>query len=184
MDILVAAAEVLRRNGYDATTMKDIAAGVNLTAASLYHHYKSKDFLLLAVLETGLGLAIDRMDRIASSVQPCAARLREMITTHILDVTANPAVGAAMVFEIRALMTAKPGQRDSAGVDEEFIERRDGFFRLRDHFETLFRRVIDEGIKSGEFRTVDAAVFTRAMLGAHNWVGVWYRPDGRLSGKE
>jgi TetR/AcrR family transcriptional regulator, cholesterol catabolism regulator len=81
-------------------------------------------------------------------------------------------------------MTAKPGQRDSAGVDEEFIERRDGFFRLRDHFETLFRRVIDEGIKSGEFRTVDAAVFTRAMLGAHNWVGVWYRPDGRLSGKE
>ncbi|MBZ0275449.1 MAG: TetR/AcrR family transcriptional regulator, partial [Anaerolineae bacterium] len=36
-DIIVAAADVLRRSGYEATTMKDIAAEVNLTAASLYH---------------------------------------------------------------------------------------------------------------------------------------------------
>jgi AcrR family transcriptional regulator len=31
-DILLAAADVLQRNGYEATTMKDIAAAVNLTA--------------------------------------------------------------------------------------------------------------------------------------------------------
>ena len=55
-DILWAAAEVLHRNGYEATTMKDIAAQVNLTAASLYHHFKNKDFLLLSVLEVGLDL--------------------------------------------------------------------------------------------------------------------------------
>ena len=53
-DILQAAAAVLRRNGYDATTMKDIAAQVNLTAASLYHHFENKDVLRLAVLELGL----------------------------------------------------------------------------------------------------------------------------------
>lgn len=184
MDILVAAADVLRRNGYEATTMKDIAAQVNLTAASLYHHFKNKDFLLLAVLETGLQRAIDRMEHILQSAQSYTDKLREMITTHIVDVTANPAVGAAMVFEIRALMNAKPGLRSADEVDGDFIERRDAFFRKRDEFEKLFRQVIRDGIAAGEFRPVDAAIVTRAMLGAHNWVGVWYRPDGRLSGKE
>ena len=43
-EIVRAAADVLREHGYDATTMKDIASRVNLTAASLYHHFKSKDF--------------------------------------------------------------------------------------------------------------------------------------------
>ncbi len=61
-DILWAAAEVLRHNGYEATTMKDIAAQVNLTAASLYHHFKSKDFLLLNVLEVGLNLTIAKLE--------------------------------------------------------------------------------------------------------------------------
>jgi len=31
---------------------------------------------------------------------------------------------------------------------------------------------------------VDVGIFTKTMLGAHNWVGVWYRPTGRLSGEE
>ena len=71
-DILWAAAEVLHRNGYEATTMKDIAAQVNLTAASLYHHFKNKDFLLLSVLEVGLDLTIDKLDVIASTDLTCA----------------------------------------------------------------------------------------------------------------
>ena len=41
--------------------MKDIASQVNLTAASLYHHFESKDFLLLSVLESGMELALDRI---------------------------------------------------------------------------------------------------------------------------
>ena len=63
-DILWAAAEVLHRKGYDATTMKDIAAQVNLTAASLYHHFENKDFLLLNVLELGLDLTIAKLERV------------------------------------------------------------------------------------------------------------------------
>lgn len=178
-DILVAAAEVLRRKGYDATTMKDIAAQVNLTAASLYHHFKNKDFLLLAVLELGLRLAIEQMQPIVASEQPAAAKLREMIHNHIVSVTANPTVGAAMVFEIRSLINIKPSQ-----IDDEFRERRDAFFKERDAFERLFRQVIVEGMSQGEFRVVDAPIVARAMLGAHNWVGVWYRESGRLRGEE
>jgi AcrR family transcriptional regulator len=176
-DILKAAADVLLRRGYDATTMKDIAAEVNLTAASLYHHFDNKDSLLLAVLEAGLDYVISQLEPIVSSGQSAADKLRAMIRVHIMGVTGNMAVGAAMVFEIRALLALESG-------NSELLARRDAFFARRDHFEHLFRHVVQAGIARGEFQAVDVPIFVKTMLGAHNWVAVWYRADGRLTGAQ
>ena len=183
--ILLAAADVLRQNGYESTTMKDIAARVNLTAASLYHHFKNKDFLLLEVLQLGLDHAIQQIEPIAQSSLPARDKLARMITTHIVEVTNNTAVGAAMVFEIRALMSVRTvgGQLQPEDA-ERFIAERDRFFQQRDAFEKLFRNTIREGIERGEFRPVDASIVAKAMLGAQNWVGVWYRETGRLTGED
>ncbi len=182
-DIIRAAADVLRDNGYEATTMKDIAEKVNLTAASLYHHFKNKDFLLLAVLELGLGQAIARMTPIVESDLSASEKLQSMIETHIDGITGNPAFGAAMVFEIKSLMNVTTAGRGN-GNKQEFIERRDAFFEQRDAFERMFRETIKEGIASGEFRPVDDAIVAKSMLGAQNWVGVWYKSGGRLDGEQ
>lgn len=184
-DILLAAAEVLRRNGYEATTMKDIAAAVNLTAASLYHHFRNKDTLLLAVLEAGLEAIISLMQPIVAADSPNADKLREMIRTHIIAVTDNTAIGAAMVFEIRALLDVRPpsnANEDDLDSFREFVSRRKAFFARRDEFESLFRQVVRAGVERGELRVVDDGIYVKALLGAQNWVGVWYRPEGRLSG--
>ena len=184
-DILWAAAEVLHRNGYDATTMKDIAAQVNLTAASLYHHFRNKDFLLLNVLELGLDLTIDKLEAVANTDLTNAEKLAGMIRSHVVSVTGNVAVGAAMVFEIRALLNVSLGGKNGDDTFmEEYVARRNQFFARRDYFESMFRDVVEAGIEAGEFRAVDAAIVTRAMLGAHNWISVWFKEGGRLSGKE
>jgi AcrR family transcriptional regulator len=187
-DILRAAAKVLQRSGYEAATMKDIAAAVNLTAASLYHHFRNKDALLLAVLELGLEAVTQQIEPIACSDQPADARLRAMIRAHILGVTENTAVAAAMVFEIRSLMHVKAPPRSASAEDREafqmFSDRRATFFVQRDHFEELFRAVVREGIERGTFRPLDVPIFVKTLLGAHNWVGVWYKPDGRLTGAQ
>ncbi|MBZ0291740.1 MAG: TetR/AcrR family transcriptional regulator [Anaerolineae bacterium] len=171
-EILVAAADILQRNGYEATTMKDIAAEVNLTAASLYHHFENKDMLLLAVLEAGLDEIIRRMEPIAQSDKDCREKLRAMIAIHVTGQTDNTAVGAAMIFEIRSLLTATG--KAQAGR----------FIRQRDYFEGLFRQVVQDGIEAGDFRPVDVPIFVKTMLGAHNWISVWYQPTGRLNGTE
>jgi TetR/AcrR family transcriptional regulator, cholesterol catabolism regulator len=180
-EIIRAAGRVLHEQGYEATTMKDIAAQVNLTAASLYHHFKNKDFLLLAVLEQGLQLAIDEIEPIIQSNLPASEKIQKMIQRHIRGVTDNTAFGAAIVFEIKTLMNVSTGGRGN-GDEQEYIERRNAFFKQRQLFESLFRQILEEGIASGEFRQVDTGIVAKAMLGAHNWVGVWYRPEGRLSG--
>ncbi len=187
-EIIQAAAEVLQRNGYEAATMKDIAAAVHLTAASLYHHFHNKDALLLAVLELGLEVVSRQVEAIAASDLPGDEKLRAMICTHVVSLTENTAVGAAMVFEIRALMQVKaPAENASAGdwdAYEAFMQRRAAFFAGRDRFEELFRGVVREGIERGAFRPLDVPIFVKTLLGAHNWVSVWYKPEGRLNGGE
>jgi AcrR family transcriptional regulator len=44
--ILGAARAMLVRNGYDATTMRAIAAKIGYTATAIYHHFKDKDDLV------------------------------------------------------------------------------------------------------------------------------------------
>ncbi|MBZ0299770.1 MAG: hypothetical protein K8J31_08525, partial [Anaerolineae bacterium] len=72
----------------------------------------------------------------------------------------------------------------AANGTRELAERRDAFFARRDHFENLFRRVVQTGIDQGDFAAVDVPVFTRTLLGANNWVAVWYREGGRMNGTQ
>jgi AcrR family transcriptional regulator len=53
--------------------------------------------------------------------------------------------------------------------------------RKRDAYERAVRTLVAGGMKRGEFAQTDAALVTRAMLGAVNWTARWYRPDGPQS---
>jgi hypothetical protein len=86
-----------------------------------------------------------------------------------------------MVFEIRTLMTLI---LEDGEPDTELVRQRDAFFADRDRFEALFREVVREGIAQDVFRPVDVPIFVKLLLGAHNWVGVWYKPGGRLDGEQ
>jgi AcrR family transcriptional regulator len=173
-DILLAAAAVFQERGYQGATMADIAQRLSLTAGSLYHHFPAgKRDLLLAVLNMGLDIVLKQIDDVLAQNLPPVDTLRCMIEIHVNGVTSQQAIGAAMVFEIRTALDLS-----------EDVEGRDAFLRRRDEFERRFRTVIEEGIAAGVFCPVDVGIFTKALLGANNWVGVWYRPDGRLSGQQ
>ncbi len=169
--IIEAAATVFRRKGYHGATMAEIAAAVNLTAGSLYHHFPSKQDLLIAVLATGLGRITREVKMAVEAANSSPAEtLRRIATIHIRSQIDNANIAAAVIFEGRALL-------DVPDVREQFVAQRDAL-------EALYRQVIERGIAGGEFRPVDVGIFVKALFGALNWVSVWYRPDGRLSGEE
>ena len=53
--------------------------------------------------------------------------------------------------------------------------------KKRDAYERAVRSLVSEGVARGEFASCDAALVTRAMLGAVNWTARWYRADGAKS---
>jgi hypothetical protein len=48
---------------------------------------------------------------------------------------------------------------------------------MRDQYEQLFADVIDAGKRDGVFRDVDSRLGTKPLLGALNWISLWYDPQ-------
>jgi hypothetical protein len=48
---------------------------------------------------------------------------------------------------------------------------------LRDAYEQLFADAIADGIADGYLRDVDPRQATKPVLGALNWITVWYDPE-------
>jgi AcrR family transcriptional regulator len=169
-DIIRAAARVFRECGFHGTTMQRIADAVGLQKGSLYHHIASKEELLHEVMMAGLTQLGERLEAVASSSLPPVEKLRQLIETHVCYAAENLDIATVVLFEHRAML-GFPALR------EEYVSR-------RDFFESQFRTAIQEGMDSGDFVPVDVPIVAQALLGAHNWLVMWYRPKGRLSAQE
>lgn len=62
--ILQVATELFTEQGYEATSLREIAERLGVTKAALYYHFKSKDDLLVAILEPVEGVLLELMDRL------------------------------------------------------------------------------------------------------------------------
>lgn len=166
-EILCRAAEVFRRKGFRGAGMREIANGLGLAPGALYYYFESKEDLLHACQR----LSLERLTRSAGEIAAAKAspgeKLRRLVLAHLSHVLGELGGSFAHV-EFHALPDAQ-------------LEEVVGW---RDAYERLVRGVIDEGVREGEFRTVDAKLSALALLGALNWAAVWWRPDGVLSLEE
>lgn len=73
--VLDAALDLFREKGFEATTMRDIAAAAGMSLGAAYHYFDSKDALLLAYYE---GMQSEHERRVAEGASP-DAELRDRL---------------------------------------------------------------------------------------------------------
>lgn len=167
-EILEAAAQIFRQKGFHAASMQDIAQAVNLQKASLYYHVKSKQEILLHLLDQALELLIAQLEEVISRPLPADEKLRQGMRAYLSTMLENGDLAAVLLLEHRSLEPQYHAQH---------IPR-------RDRFEQLWREMIQDGIDQRLFDPVDPVLTSRALLGVMNWTITWYRPDGPLTPDE
>jgi AcrR family transcriptional regulator len=160
-DILDAAARLIRRKGYGATSMRDIASASGMLAGSLYYHFESKEELLVAVYAEGVR-------RIGESVRAALARDRDP-WTRLEDVCA--AHLAALLEDSDYAQVVIRVRPDDVPVAADRLTA------LRDGYERLFAQALD---KLPLAPRTDRRLLRLMLLGALNWSQNWYR-SGRDS---
>ncbi len=162
-EILSAAGDLFRKQGYHATSMRDIARSVDLGGSSLYAHIRSKEELLADIVNE----AADAFLAAAATVDPGlpgANRLRALVHGHVRVVAEHLPYATVFLHEWTRL----------GAVERAAIVTR------RDQYQRHFRAAIEDGIREGGLGAVDASLATLLVLSALNWTYQWLDPRGRF----
>jgi AcrR family transcriptional regulator len=167
--ILRSAAAAFRRKGYHGTSMEDISEALLMTKGSLYYYFKDKEEILYACHDFSLDRVLEKMHEVLKAqLDATAAERLAALVQGLVDVIIDDLQGSALALDFTAL---------SESLLEDIIAK-------RDQFERGMRKIIQEGVKSGEFKPVDPKLATFSILGAINWIGKWYRPDGPFNAQD
>ena len=155
--LLTAAAKLFRRQGFDATSTRDIAASVGMHSGSPFYHFKSKDALLYAVMEEGMRTAIARQGAALVQAEPLA-KLRSLIRSHFdtLHGPGNDFV-PVMLYEHRSLS----------------VRQRSLLAKLQAQYEAAWTPVLDALHASGHL-CAPVKLSRLLILGALNWSVQWF----------
>ena len=162
--LLAAAARLFHQQGFAATTVREIGAEVGILSGSLFHHVRSKEDILFAVMErviTAMNGALH--EALATATDP-RSRLRALISVelHYLHGPAADATGV-LFHEWRALS----------------VPRRAVLLDGRSAYFALWQDVLSEA-KAAGLTTLDPAMLRQFLHGALAWTSFWYKPGGAL----
>jgi len=151
--ILDAADRLLGRQGFQKTTLDDLARESGVGRRTIYLHFAGKEQIALASIDRVVERLCARLEALASDQGPTPERLRAMLLERVL-------------FRVDAV-------RDySRGLDELFAVLRPAYMRQRRHWFELeadiFERVLREGRREGELALRDPAATARVLLVATN----------------
>lgn len=165
VEIYIKAAEIFREQGFDATSMSNIAAAVDLTKAGLYYYIESKEDLLFAIINMAMEWLETKVIEPSRAFADPEQRLKSIISCHGRLLTEGNKAITILTDEIEAL---KPKHR------KLILDRKRIYFDfVRDTLEALRA--------DGKLREVNSTVATFGLFGTLLWLPRWYRPDGPLA---
>ncbi len=159
------AAELFKEKGYAAASMRDLAQLLGIEAASLYSHIKSKEEILRSLCFDMAAEFRKSLEEVETHTETASEKLRNGIIGHIQVMAKDLTASAVFMNEHRHL--SEPYLRD--------------FLLLRINYINRFKSIIEEGVKSGEFKsTVDKKLAVMTLFSSLNWMPMWYDPKSAI----
>jgi TetR/AcrR family transcriptional regulator, cholesterol catabolism regulator len=163
-EILETAGDLFQRNGYHATSMREIARSVQLRGSSLYAHIDSKEELLRNLVHEAADAFLVAARAVDAKLPP-EQRLRRLVHAH-LGVIRDKLPHATVFFHEWAHLPPE--------LQRDLVARRDAY-------QAIFYDTIEAGLAAGSFRVEDPSLATLFVLSSLNWTYQWLDPEGRLS---
>lgn len=159
--ILAAALSCFVEHGYHGTTTRALAAAAGLSVPGLYHHYESKQAIIVDLMRR----ATDDLRRRSLAALAEATSVDERLSGHIECLVLFHAHRQTLAFvaanEIRSLQPAARARHIAA----------------RDRQRSILEEIIDAGVSSGDFAVGDVRGTARAVVTMCTGVAQWYRPE-------
>jgi AcrR family transcriptional regulator len=167
--LIAAAIPLFAEQGYERTTVQEVVAAAGVTKGAMYHYFKSKDDLLYQIYHRILTVQTERLEHFVAIEGPIEERLRDA-AIDVVTTTVENLEDLTIFF--RSMHMLEPGKQRTVRTE-------------RRRYHELFRGMVEEGQRAGVFRAdVTADLVVDYFFGAVHHLPTWFRPSGRMAGRE
>ena len=156
---------LIYQHGYEALTLRELAADVGILPGSLYNHIKTKQDLLFTLVRDHMTDLLENLEAALAGHDDPAAALAAFVRLHVTYHMERRYEVYIANSELRSL---EP-------------ENRAAIVAMRQAYEVRLIDILDRGIASGGFQVADTRVGAFAIIAMLTGICTWYRPDGPLS---
>jgi len=147
-EIFASSVDLFIEKGFRETSMREISEAAGMGKSSLYDYFRTKDEILLWVVEDELTDLTTAAREIAGRPILAIERLRQVMQFHLNFLISRKDFYLKLSFEVQRLA----------------IQSQKRIQAKRHAYQDLIRQLIDEGIQEGSFRPVDTLLATRTLI--------------------
>jgi AcrR family transcriptional regulator len=152
-------------HGYEALTLRKLAAEVGIMSGSLYNHIRTKQDLLFTLVRDHMTDLLAHLDQALAGHEDPRAALAAFVRLHVTYHMERRYEVYIANSELRSL---EP-------------ENHATIVAMRHEYEARLIEILERGRACGLFRLEDARVGAFAIIAMLTGICTWYRPDGPLS---
>lgn len=161
-EIFAASVNLFLEKGFNETSMREIADAAGVGKSTLYDYFKTKEEILVSYFNTVIQQITERAQEIIQQDSSISEKLRNVMRMHLGLLVDNKQVFWKLSLE---------GQRLS-------LESQDLIQIKRHAYQDMLRALIDEGIRLGEFRTINPLLAARSVFSLLSITVYTSRPTG------
>lgn len=169
-EILRTAARLFQQQGYDGSSMNDIAAALQFSKGGLYHHFQSKDEILFELMDQAMNLTEERVINVVRRISDPEVRLRDLIRLHIGTVLSQSDREITVMLHENHPLPPALRRRINA--------------RKKDYIHFVENLIAEVQRKRQPVARINPRAAAFALLGMINWIYQWYKPNGVLQEDE
>jgi AcrR family transcriptional regulator len=158
---------LIYEHGYEAMSLRQLAAEVGIQVGSLYNHISTKQDLLFDLIKTHMDELMGKLDEALAGIEGPVERIKAFIAFHLTHHITRKREVFIAYSELRCL-------------DPHHYEE---IVALRRVYEQHLIDILEQGEAAGLFHSGDTRVAAYGFLAMLTGVCTWFRPHGRL-GKE
>jgi AcrR family transcriptional regulator len=167
-EILRLASGLFAEEGYQRTSLADLAHAANIAKATLFHYFATKELILFELYAQAMDMALSRITAVAHNDDP-ALELKQILREHALVIMQNQSLFRVFFGE-------------EGGLEPQHLAkvRR----QQADYVNLVADRVRMLQRQHRTPKDVHARVAAQSILGIGSWTYKWYEVDGAIPSED
>jgi TetR/AcrR family transcriptional regulator, cholesterol catabolism regulator len=166
--ILNASADLFQRQGYQASTLREIATISGIKGGSVYHHFSSKQEILLRIMDS-------TMDALIEEVRTGIANKKDPLDQ------LKVAIGIHMRFHLNHLEATYVTDTELRSLTSENLTL---IMKKRKQYEEIFRTILQQALRRKQITMSALKLLSFAVLQMCTGLSLWFRQGGEMTIEE